>query len=78
LGSGSIRAAFKPVSPCNFGKCREILTKCREKASVTQLKPVRSQKLEWGSPYSGSREGVVTGNATIVIAKIRPIGGLSS
>jgi hypothetical protein len=49
----------EPVSPCKFGKCREILTKCREAVSVTRLKTVRSQQLEKASPYSKSREGIL-------------------
>jgi hypothetical protein len=49
----------EPVSPCNFGKCREILTKCREEEAVTRLKAVRSQKLGWDSPYSKSREAIL-------------------
>jgi len=34
---------FEPVSPCIFGKCRVILTKCREEASIARLKAVGSQ-----------------------------------
>jgi hypothetical protein len=49
----------EPVSPCIFGKCREILTKCREEASVTRLKLFGSQKLGWVSPYSRSREAIL-------------------
>jgi len=49
---------FEPVSPCIFAKCREILTKCREGASLTRLKAVGSQKLGWVSPYSRSREAI--------------------
>ena len=49
----------QPVSPCNFGKCREILTKCREVAIGTQLKAARSQELGWDSPYSRSREAII-------------------
>jgi hypothetical protein len=49
----------QPVSPCNLGKCREILTKCREEASVTRLKLFGSQKLGWVSPYSRSREAIL-------------------
>jgi hypothetical protein len=48
----------EPVSPCNFGKCREILTKCREVAIGTQLKAGRSQGFGWTSPYSRSREAI--------------------
>ena len=59
LGSGSIRAAFKPVSPCNFGKCREILTKCRDEASAARLKTVRCHKLGRHSPYLRSREAML-------------------
>jgi hypothetical protein len=49
----------EPVSPCIFGKCRVILTKCREEASVARLKVVGSQKLGWVSPYSTSREAIL-------------------
>jgi len=50
---------FEPVSPCNFGKCREILTKCREATNITQPKAIRSQKLRFDSPYSRSRETIL-------------------
>jgi hypothetical protein len=50
---------FEPVSPCIFGKCRVILTKCREEASVARLKVVGSQELGWVSPYSTSREAIL-------------------
>jgi len=45
--------------PCKFGKCREILTKCREAVSVARLKTVKSQQLGWGSPYFNSREAIL-------------------
>ena len=32
------QADNKLVSPCNFGKCREILTKCREAVSGNAAK----------------------------------------
>jgi hypothetical protein len=47
---------YEPVSPCNFGKFREVLTKCRDGASAAPLKTVGCHKLEWDSPYSRSRE----------------------
>jgi hypothetical protein len=50
---------YEPVSPCKFGKCREILTKCREAVSVARLKTVKSQQLGWGSPYFNSREAIL-------------------
>ena len=50
---------FEPVSPCIFGKCREILPKCRETAIVPRRKAIRSHKLGWRSPYSRSREAMV-------------------
>src|SRR5262249_28915448 len=50
---------FEPVSPCNFGKCREILTKCRETTNITQPKAIRSQKLRFDSPYSRTRETIL-------------------
>jgi hypothetical protein len=50
---------YEPVSPCKFGKCRVILTKCREEASVARLKVVGSQELGWVSPYSTSREAIL-------------------
>ena len=62
----------QPVSPCNFGKCREILTKCREVAIGTQLKAARSQELGWTLPTPGagrqsfiSRDGVKLGGLPI-------------
>jgi hypothetical protein len=48
----------EPVSPCIFGKCREILPKCREEISGAPLKTARCHKLECDSPYSRSREGI--------------------
>jgi hypothetical protein len=50
---------YEPVSPCKFGKCREILTKCRDAVSVARLKTVKSQQLGWGSPYFNSREAIL-------------------
>jgi hypothetical protein len=47
---------YEPVSPCKFGKSREILTKCRERASAAPLKTIGCHELEWDSPYSRSRE----------------------
>jgi hypothetical protein len=35
---------YEPVSPCIFGKCREILPKCRETVSVCRPKAIRSQQ----------------------------------
>ena len=32
---------YEPVSPCKFGKSREVLTKCRERGSAAPLKTVR-------------------------------------
>src|SRR5438105_4008492 len=34
---------IKPVSPCIFGKCREIFAKCREAERAVLLKSTRSQ-----------------------------------
>jgi hypothetical protein len=31
------------VSPCNLGKCRVMLTKCREAASISRLNAARFQ-----------------------------------
>jgi hypothetical protein len=36
-------AQVEPVSPCIFGKCREILAKCRETPSATELKAFNPQ-----------------------------------
>jgi hypothetical protein len=47
---------FEPVSPCIFGKCREILTKCREAIIVARLKADASQEVGCDSPYARSRE----------------------
>jgi hypothetical protein len=35
--------AVADVSPCKFGKCRVILRKCREAASISRLNAVRFQ-----------------------------------
>src|SRR5262245_45779673 len=43
--------ACELVSPCNFRKYREILTKCRETLSITPPKAIRSQSLKRRSPY---------------------------
>ena len=37
----------EPVSPCNFGKCREILPKCREGPNAARLRTPRYHKLGW-------------------------------
>src|SRR5262249_52762469 len=38
-------APIEPVSPCNFGKCREILAKCREPPNLTELKAKNLRQL---------------------------------
>jgi len=49
---------YEPVSPCIFGKCREIFIKCRETVSITPLKVARCHRLGWESPYSSGREAI--------------------
>src|SRR5262245_35088477 len=49
----------KPVSPCNFGKCREILTKCRDDAKHPQLKATGFQQFDCAPPYCRSREAKI-------------------
>jgi hypothetical protein len=44
------------LSPCIWGKCREIFAKCREADIATLLKATRSQHLESRLPTLGSRE----------------------
>jgi hypothetical protein len=42
--------------PCILGKCREILTKCREAIIATRLEADVSQEVGCDSPYARSRE----------------------
>jgi hypothetical protein len=39
----SALSTFQPVSPSNLGKCRVMLTKCREAASISRLNALRFQ-----------------------------------
>jgi hypothetical protein len=43
--------------PCKFGKCREILTKCRERPDQSQQKSGEFQVFRWQSPYSKEQGG---------------------
>src|SRR5262245_28465594 len=44
----------EPVSPCIFGKCREITTKCRDDTKHPQLKATGFQQFDYALPTLGA------------------------